>query len=416
MDTRGSVALFPVTGGPPRWSTSVAGRVVVNPVAADLDGDATTVEVLIVTEDGRGVGVHLRNGNEGHERRTAPLPGPGKTNAMAHRAMTWILWSGGGSHHGRHHDVEESGGMDGGHIRAVTVIPRPLTRAHTSISSSEVSKSSSTVSAAREPAPAPPYVAVAYMSGRVVLWDLAATIPCRDEIALGEPLFASILVEDLDGSGYQDLVVSTMTGGVHVLRTHLVYDARGAVRGPSLPNGAIWHGLRAVVVVNDEGGLAHGVSEGVRDVLGRRFAVHVALLGGSMLERAGTVPGSRASDHHHHQGFVGGGGVVTVTLEGITGGGRHTSTVLVPPGGVEVHHVVVNVVTPAARVAAGVVVTWRDAWGMTFEDSGPRTFHLGFYRLFKWMLAGPTIACALVALLVAQMGDPTRGVEGWGGG
>ena len=53
-------------------------------------------------------------------------------------------------------------------------------------------------------------------------------------------------------------------------------------------------------------------------------------------------------------------------------------------------------------------VEMRDETRLLFVDEFSLSFHIHFYRLFKWLVAAPFGACALALLAAAFAGDDGR--------
>ena len=55
---------------------------------------------------------------------------------------------------------------------------------------------------------------------------------------------------------------------------------------------------------------------------------------------------------------------------------------------------------PRSRSTATIQLEMTDANGMTYLHTFPQSFHMHFYRLLKWMIAGPLLAMGLFVLVL----------------
>lgn len=62
-----------------------------------------------------------------------------------------------------------------------------------------------------------------------------------------------------------------------------------------------------------------------------------------------------------------------------------------------------------SRVSGGVIVTLEDRHSNVFTDEFTLSFHIHFYRLFKWMLAGPVLLGLGAMLVLAVREDVWAG-------
>lgn len=69
----------------------------------------------------------------------------------------------------------------------------------------------------------PPHMHAAVMALDGLLYLIDGVSGCAHTVDIGEASYASVLVDDVDGSGNLDLVVATMNGNVYVLGTEAAY-------------------------------------------------------------------------------------------------------------------------------------------------------------------------------------------------
>lgn len=72
-------------------------------------------------------------------------------------------------------------------------------------------------------APAPTHQHIAIMSFDGLLYLIDGVTGCPHTVDIGEASYTSVLIDDVDGTGQLDLVVSTMNGNIYMLGTEAPY-------------------------------------------------------------------------------------------------------------------------------------------------------------------------------------------------
>lgn len=195
--------------------------------------------------------------------------------------------------------------------------------------------------------------------GYVYFVDAKTT--CIDKFDIGERIYSQVLIDDVTGNGYLNLIVTTMNGNVLNLGTTVPYDPLKTITGmtPNVAYRANYHGLS--VTKN---------SRKHRDEFGSSFKVEFDIVD------------NRKMPSHIPRRYT-----IRITI-----GGTYEllkEKIYDKPG-----RYVVIVPTPSKRFHGKVIVSMVNEHGVRFEDEFTLGFNIAFLNLFKWMIVLPFMLCA----------------------
>lgn len=218
---------------------------------------------------------------------------------------------------------------------------------------------------------------------------------CAEAIDVGETAYAQVLADDLDGDGTLDLVLATMNGQVVALETRARYHPLRAWTGPP-------QGNQLVAADRYMGVHAAWDTRAPRDLRGETFPVRFTLVDrrpGGARNVSAELAQRRGHGPYRVLVMLEGVGVTEMRageapVIGLTDNYRApgTHTLVLP--------------APKSRTTATVTIRMVDPHGRVHRDSFALSFHVNFYRMLKWVLAGPFVACAVWALLMSGRADP----------
>jgi hypothetical protein len=209
--------------------------------------------------------------------------------------------------------------------------------------------------------------------GFVYLVD--AKTACVDKIDIGERIYSQVLVDDLTGNGYMNLVVTTMNGNVFTLGTDWPYDP--------LKTTTDQHGSNAFAYRYNYHGIAATLrSRQFRDEIGRTFRVEFDIIDNRKMP-------SHIPRRYNVKIAVGG----SLTL---------LDTTYTTPG-----RYIVTLTTPTKRFYGKVILSMTNEHGARYEDSFTLGFNIAFLNMFKWMVVAPFMSCVVILLYLFGSSDTT---------
>lgn len=112
-----------------------------------------------------------------------------------------------------------------------------------------------------------PYLIFMSFDGLLYIYDTKNN--CADVIDLGEASYSPILIEDVDGDGFLELVISTMNGNIYGFGTSVKYHPLKTQRRWPINNSLFVNRYQA------RGIFASIQSRKPKDITGRNFAIQV---------------------------------------------------------------------------------------------------------------------------------------------
>jgi len=236
---------------------------------------------------------------------------------------------------------------------------------------------------------------VATMNGNLyclrdgLLYMIDGSTGCAHTVDIGESSYAAVLVDDLDGDGFLQLLVATMNGNVYCLDTRAPYHPlktwNAQVQGT---NGQIAR-------YNYYGVYALPQSREARDIAGQNLQVKVAIVDKRKLLHHGTLEERPDAGPYN----------VTVVLKGV--GVAEMNAGPQPVIGVadtfaKPGEYMVELPCPRTRTTAAVHIDVADEHGLHYQDEFVLSFHMHYHKLLKWLIALPLLAMALVVWGITQ--------------
>lgn len=222
-----------------------------------------------------------------------------------------------------------------------------------------------------------------------LLYMIDGATGCADTVDIGEVSYAMVLADDLNGNGKMDLLVSTMNGNVYAFETASEYHPL------KVWNSQLQGCNNMVARYGYQGIYATPATRMPRDVRGQTLSVRFDILDN---RPPALMPSQDAAGEPKS---LRGPYRVTVTLVGVgveemnmgdqpvigmmdTFDAPGTYTMEIP--------------CPRTRSTATVRIDMADESQIIFSDEFSLSFHIHFYRLFKWMVLLPFTMMAAVVL------------------
>lgn len=197
---------------------------------------------------------------------------------------------------------------------------------------------------------------------------------CAHKMDIGENSYSMVLVDDLNGNGKLDLLVSTMNGNVMSFGTDIPYEPlkTWTSREQGNNNVELRDGRQGIFVLD-------------------RYRHHHDNSGATMMV------GFEIVDTRPIKGFGGRGGSYQVRF---SAGG---SVTLFQKTYTEPGQYLEEVPCPAKRQYSTIFVEMKNELGQHFEDQVAMSFNMHFYRALKWVLITPFLAMSGVLFFVKDM-------------
>ncbi|KAI8463690.1 MAG: hypothetical protein J3K34DRAFT_397072 [Monoraphidium minutum] len=220
----------------------------------------------------------------------------------------------------------------------------------------------------------PPYQHVAIMSFDGLLHVIDGSTGCGHTVDIGEASYAAVLVDDLDGAGELDLLVSTMNGNIFALGTASAYHPLKTWPAQ------VQYANGQVARSNYFGAFATPQSRVARDVAGQTMRLNIEIVD----KRATLGPGGALVNASR-----GGPYNVTAILRGV--GVAEMNAGDAPVIGVAdvfatTGSHAIELPCPRTRTTATVRVELRDASGLLYIDEFALSFHVHFHKLLKYLI------------------------------
>ncbi|KAL4443840.1 hypothetical protein ABPG75_011577 [Micractinium tetrahymenae] len=248
---------------------------------------------------------------------------------------------------------------------------------------------------------------------------------CADSLDLGESSYAQVLADDLDGNGRLDLLVATTNGNLYAIATAAKYHPLKTWTQQTMGGGSFtarW-GWEGVYVTTE--------SRKPRDVRGLQLPLRFKVVDERPAVRGAEARhlskedeaayGGKEADELEDGGGGGGGkgsggkrraapagrGPYKVSIQ-LTGVGQKEMNAGEHPviGMADVINgtgaYTMEIPCPRSRSTATIRVEMRDETRLLFVDEFSLSFHIHFYRLLKWLIAGPFIAAGVALLAFRQ--------------